>query len=349
MSRQPIFSIITPTHNRCESLRRAIASVQAQTLGDYEYLVVDDASTDGTEPMMRQLTDPRIRYFRFDRWQGANPARNLGIQEARSEWLTFLDSDDEYLPQRLELLAGVRQSRPELQLILSSFLTMKRDQPTLSANPELYLDGDELEQVLMSHGVYIAGTSITVRRSLLLAAGGFTPSILRLQDREALLKLSRLTGAQLLATVDWKKHPSADSISRPREGYIESVGAMLRVHPDVGSRYRDLVGYHVARHILTDLLRGRMLRVRQSLLANHASSSLRFTSSELITCYRRGRKFRRRLHAKLQMRAQSSAMDSEHPHLESNENVPTLPHRGPLISPEHQTMSETSKKNRGAA
>jgi glycosyltransferase involved in cell wall biosynthesis len=349
MSRQPIFSIITPTHNRCESLRRAIASVQAQTLGDYEYLVVDDASTDGTEPMMRQLTDPRIRYLRLDQWQGANPARNLGIQEARSEWLTFLDSDDEYVPQRLELLAGVRQSRPELQLILSSFLTMKRDQPTMSANPELYLDGDELEQVLMSHGVYIAGTSITVRRSLLLAAGGFTPSILRLQDREALLKLSRLTGAQLLSSVDWKKHPSVDSISRPREGYIESVGAMLRVHPDVGGRYRDLVGYHVARHILTDLLRGRMLRVHQSLHANYAASSLQFSPSELVACYRRGRKYRRRLHAKLQSRAQSSVMESEFPHLETNTSVPTIPHRGPHASSEQQARPDPSQNTRGAA
>lgn len=103
MASRPFVSVVIPTYNRRESLERAIASVVAQSLADFELIVVDDASTDGSADVVRRFQDSRIRLHVFDSRQGANAARNHGIGMARADLVTFLDSDDEYLPHRLEL------------------------------------------------------------------------------------------------------------------------------------------------------------------------------------------------------------------------------------------------------
>ncbi|WP_254507775.1 glycosyltransferase family 2 protein [Anatilimnocola floriformis] len=282
----PAISIITPTFNRHAVLPRAIASVRRQSMQDYEHLIVDDGSTDDSEGYMRGLSDPRVRYIRLPRWSGANVARNIGIEEARSPWLTFLDSDDEFLPERLTKTVRRCDSAHAPELWLSSFQTQKGVKLCDSANPTVYLSGDELEQALMRYSICIAGTSITARRELLQRVGGFAPAIRRMQDRELLLRLSRHSGVQLLADVDWIKHPSADSISAPRAGYVAAFGALLNEHPQVASRYRELISYHIARHLLTDVLRGRWAQAWASLCDNRNFSSLNFSLSELTSGYR---------------------------------------------------------------
>ncbi|MDD1616982.1 MAG: Glycosyl transferase family 2 [Methylococcaceae bacterium NSP1-2] len=92
-------SVVIPTHNRCELLRRALLSVFAQTLLPTEVVVIDDGSTDGTNAMMRKEF-PVVRYYRQEN-QGVSSARNLGIQHTTGDWLAFLDSDDEWLPEKL--------------------------------------------------------------------------------------------------------------------------------------------------------------------------------------------------------------------------------------------------------
>jgi glycosyltransferase involved in cell wall biosynthesis len=308
MRTKPAISVITPTYNRSVSLRRAILSVQGQTLSDYEHIIVDDSSQDDTESIVRSLSDTRIRYFRFDEWRGANPARNAGIEKARAGLLTFLDSDDEFLPHRLETIVEMCKGLSAPELLISSFQTMKRDQARPAVNPNLYLTGPHLEQALMMYGIMIAGSGITVRRETLVRAGGFAPTIRRLQDREVLLRLSKHCGAQMLSEVDWIKYPSPDSISGPRSGYVESLGAMFGIHADLAEKYQSLICYHVARHALTDLLRGRLLQVLFSLRANYQSPALGFSIARLVDGYRSGSQERRAFIAELKQRASESPM-----------------------------------------
>lgn len=96
-----MISVIIPTCNRAATLPRAIASVQAQTNPDWELLVVDDASRDETPALLAALSDPRIRVLTLPRQGGACAARNLGIAEARGEYIALLDSDDAWLPGKL--------------------------------------------------------------------------------------------------------------------------------------------------------------------------------------------------------------------------------------------------------
>jgi glycosyltransferase involved in cell wall biosynthesis len=290
---KPAITIITPTYNRATSLRRAIQSVQRQSCSDYEYLIVDDGSTDGTEEIVQSMADLRTRYLRLDRHQGANPARNAGIEAAQGDLLTFLDSDDEYLPERLSGILSITQKEPETELILSSFMTSKGATSHRSCNPSVFLSGPELELALMSHAIFIGGTSITVRKSTIQRSGGFEPTLQRLQDREALLRLSQHCGARLLAEVDWIKHVSPDSISLPRTGYVESISALLEVHPELSHQYDGLIRYHIARHVLSDLLRGRIGNVVSSMRANYESRKLNVSVMDLANGYRTGRDLRR--------------------------------------------------------
>ena len=94
-------SIIVPTFNRGRILPRAIASVLNQTFRDYELIIVDDASTDDTGEIVRGYSDERIRYIRHERNQGAPAARNTGLRQAKGEYVAFLDSDNEWLPEKL--------------------------------------------------------------------------------------------------------------------------------------------------------------------------------------------------------------------------------------------------------
>lgn len=98
----PTVSVVTPTYNRADVLPETIDSVLNQTLDDFEYFVVDDGSTDDTEEVVRGYDDKRVTYVPLSGNQGANVARNRGIKEASGRYISFLDSDDQYLPSRLE-------------------------------------------------------------------------------------------------------------------------------------------------------------------------------------------------------------------------------------------------------
>ena len=104
MQNKPEISIITPTYNRAYVLWRAIQSVIGQTYPYWELLIIDDASTDATNRLVRQFSDPRIKYFKLDKNQGPSAARNFGLQKARGELIAYLDSDNAWYPDFLELM-----------------------------------------------------------------------------------------------------------------------------------------------------------------------------------------------------------------------------------------------------
>ncbi|MBT8423090.1 MAG: glycosyltransferase family 2 protein [Gammaproteobacteria bacterium] len=98
----PLVSVVIPAYNRAHTLVRALDSVIAQTLQDFEIVVVDDASTDNTAEVIRDYSDERIRYLRHDSNQFAAAARNTGIAAATGRYIAFLDSDDAWFPEKLE-------------------------------------------------------------------------------------------------------------------------------------------------------------------------------------------------------------------------------------------------------
>ena len=114
MSDTPLFTVFTPTHNRAHTIKRVFDSLCAQTLRDFEWLVVDDGSTDNTAELIAgwaKVADFPIRYFRQDHC-GKHIAHNLAVREARGKFFWSLDSDDACLPRALEIIAGHWESIP---------------------------------------------------------------------------------------------------------------------------------------------------------------------------------------------------------------------------------------------
>jgi glycosyltransferase involved in cell wall biosynthesis len=100
---QPFFSIVIPSYNRANMIGKAIESVLAQTYADWELVIVDDGSKDNTKEVVAGYADKRIRYIYQDNAE-RSAARNNGIANAAGQYICFLDSDDYYLPSRLQLL-----------------------------------------------------------------------------------------------------------------------------------------------------------------------------------------------------------------------------------------------------
>lgn len=110
---EPLVSVVIPVYNREALVARAIDSVLGQTFEDFEVLVVDDASTDGTPGVVRQYDDERVRYLRQKTNRGVSAARNRALREARGAFIAFLDSDDTWMPEKLELQVRRFQELPE--------------------------------------------------------------------------------------------------------------------------------------------------------------------------------------------------------------------------------------------
>lgn len=103
MNAVPLVSVIIPTFNRAHHLPRSIRSALAQTYPNVEVIIVNDASTDDTAAVLATFTDPRLRCLQHSTNQGAPAARNTGIGAARGEYVAFLDSDDEWVPEKLTI------------------------------------------------------------------------------------------------------------------------------------------------------------------------------------------------------------------------------------------------------
>ena len=102
----PQISVVIPLYNKRPYIRRAVDSVLAQSFGDFELIIVDDGSTDGSHEILADIAEPRVRLIRQDN-AGEGAARNCGIEEARADWIAFLDADDMWFPGHLDELAAL--------------------------------------------------------------------------------------------------------------------------------------------------------------------------------------------------------------------------------------------------
>src|ERR1051325_11534551 len=116
-----MFSVVVPLWNNRATVRETVASALAQHFADFELIVVDDGSTDGSVETLAGMDDPRLRIVRQAN-AGPGPARNAGIAAARADWIAFLDADDLWLPDHLAELDRVRTRFPDAGLIGTAYL-----------------------------------------------------------------------------------------------------------------------------------------------------------------------------------------------------------------------------------
>lgn len=116
------FTVVVPLYNKAPYVGMSLGSLLAQTLQDFEIVVVDDGSTDGSAAVVIGLNDPRIRLV-TQRNAGVAAARNRGIQEARGDWVCFLDADDWLHPEFLARMQALAQRHPQVDIVAGGFKT----------------------------------------------------------------------------------------------------------------------------------------------------------------------------------------------------------------------------------
>lgn len=122
-------SVIMPTYNAVSTIRESIESILAQTYPNFELIIIDDGSIDGTQEIVREFNDSRIFYF-YQKNKGVAIARNAGLRRARGEFVTFLDADDTYLPKKLEYQINFLSSHPEYDIAYCGMIHFSSVRPS---------------------------------------------------------------------------------------------------------------------------------------------------------------------------------------------------------------------------
>lgn len=230
----PAISVVLPVHNRADVLARAIRSVLDQRLTDFELVVVDDGSTDDSAAVARSFHDDRIKLIELGSNRGGNAARNAGVRAARAPLIAFLDSDDTYLPEKLDSVAAQFERRPELDLLVDSFVKV---QPPGSAKPRVTRknpvinDRELFRKALFTRILWKATPSITVKRETIVRAGYFDESLKRLQDFDFLIRASEFANCASTDQILWVKYWDASAISA-RDTLIAANIELCRRHPE---------------------------------------------------------------------------------------------------------------------
>ena len=182
----PAVSVIIPVFNRAWCLETTLQSVWDQTFRNFEVIVVDDGSTDGTPALMRQF--PEVRVHRWEDNRGVSSARNWGIQMARGEWICFLDSDDRWVENKLQVQVDWMQAHPECPACYTDEIWIRNGVRVNPKNKHRKYSGDIFQHCLPL--CIISPSSILMRASVLEAVGGFDADLAACEDYDLWLRLT---------------------------------------------------------------------------------------------------------------------------------------------------------------
>lgn len=228
---RPAVSVILPTRDRANTLPRAVESVLGQSYGDIELLIIDDASTDNTEEVALGYSDPRLKYLKVPTPSGAPAARNLGISAASADYIAFQDSDDEWLPDKMQKQMETFENSSEALGVVYTGLLRAGESPA-NSRPTCEGVGGDFRLALLRGNVVGTPTAV-VRRECFKRIGGFDERLPRLQDWELWIRIAQRYEFALVDEPLVRAHVSPDSISTNVLWYIEAKRLILQKHHDL--------------------------------------------------------------------------------------------------------------------
>lgn len=185
----PSVAVIIPSYNRAALLERAVQSVMSQTFRDFELVVVDDGSTDGTAELpLFKNSDPRLRYLRLPQNKGVSAARNAGVKATSAPWIAFLDSDDEWLPEKLEKQVRWTIEHPDMHIVQTREIWIRRNRRVNPPKTHEKFEGDLFAACL--ERCMITPSSVLLRRTLFNRTGGFNESFQACEDYDLWLRIT---------------------------------------------------------------------------------------------------------------------------------------------------------------
>lgn len=183
-------SVIIPTYNRAHLIKQSVESVLKQSYQNFEIIIVDDGSKDNTEEIIKQINDSRIRYIKHTVNKGASAARNTGIREAKGKYIAFQDSDDLWLPEKLEKqIERIEKTENHIGAVFGGYWIInqngeKRYFPEQSIN-----DGNIFYTLLQ--GNVVGMPVVMIKKECFEKSGYFNETLPALEDWELLLRISK--------------------------------------------------------------------------------------------------------------------------------------------------------------
>lgn len=279
----PTTSIVLPTRNRLSLLQRSVASVLNQSWQDWELIIVDDASEDGTWDWILTLQDRRIRPIRLEHPSERRVARNVGLQAATGEYILFLDDDDYIYPQALIALVPVLMEAPHAIASIGARLDVYDSTYARYPHPrhrrELVIWRELIAGWMPAQGQYVA------RIPVLRAVGGWSERLETAEDYDLWLRLSRLGPVVFVPTLvlqATRAHPDKIPLSEAQRAKVQRLMDDLRQlfvaqlkgdERDVGERIlrgetlwkEALQAYYEGRHVTALLMLTRTCRTAPEL------------------------------------------------------------------------------------
>jgi glycosyltransferase involved in cell wall biosynthesis len=182
----PLISVIIPTYNRQGFLLQAVESVFKQTVADYELIVIDDGSTDGTGEGLKPYEN-RLQYI-YRENRGVSAARNTGLQAARGDWIAFLDSDDYWLPAKLETQVRFFAENPQALICQTEEIWIRHGRRVNPHKKHRKFSGDIFSPSLIR--CIVSPSAVMIRREFLNQIGPFDESLPACEDYDLWLRIS---------------------------------------------------------------------------------------------------------------------------------------------------------------
>jgi len=243
--KSPEVSVIIPTYNRGHLLGRAIQSVINQTYHDFEVIIIDDGSADNTKQVVKSFKDERIVYIRRDINRGAAAARNIGIKKARGEYIAFQDSDDEWLPEKLEKQIWVfNNTPPEVGVVYTGFYKLKDNKKSYIPSVEIiHKEGDIFYSILK--GNFVGTPAALVKRECFETAGMFDEKFPSLEDWELFIRISKYYHFQCIDKPLVISYCQQESISADQNALVRAYELILIKHfEDIKNSRELLIRYY---------------------------------------------------------------------------------------------------------
>jgi len=252
MAEKPMVSVVIPTYNRAHLLGRAIKSVLDQTYQDFELIIVDDASTDNTKEVVKRLDDPRIRYVRHEENRGGAAARNTGIKTARGQFIAFQDSDDRWLPDKLEKQMRVfKSASPKVGVVYTGFWRLRDGEKTYIPSSKVTRREGDIHDVLLEKNFVTTQTAV-VRKECFGKAGMFDERLPRLQDWDLWIRISRYYHFLYVGEPLVEVYYTPDSISSDDKALIMAEKLILERYSNDIERNKKSLAKHL--YVIGNLL-----------------------------------------------------------------------------------------------
>ncbi|TET98119.1 MAG: glycosyltransferase [Candidatus Stahlbacteria bacterium] len=189
--KKPKVSVIIPTYNRANMIEETIQSVLNQTFQDFEIIIVDDASTDDTERIIKNIDDDRIRYLRHERNKGGSAARNTGIMKARGKYIALFDSDDVWVKEKLERQIDVIENSKLYPGVVYSGVKYIDSNGRWKGTVVPFFKGNIHSYLLEENIVLGGGSTALIRKDCFDKAGLFDENFTSRHDLDLWIRIAR--------------------------------------------------------------------------------------------------------------------------------------------------------------